>query len=80
MTRWSRTTSTSTRPDSGFPITAGDQLAYNEWVARQAHALGLAVLQKNDPDQAAQLQPYFDGVLAEQCNQYRECAAFGPYL
>lgn len=66
--------------NSGFPITAGDQLAYNEWVARQAHALGLAVLQKNDPDQAAQLEPHFDGVLAEQCNQYHECAAFRPYL
>lgn len=66
--------------DSGFPITAGEQLAYNEWVARQAHALGLAVLQKNDPDQAAGLEPYFDGVLAEQCNQYHECVAFRPYL
>lgn len=65
---------------SGFPITAADQLAYNEWVARQAHALGLAVLQKNDPDQAAALEPYFDGVLAEQCNQYSECASFRPYL
>jgi hypothetical protein len=66
--------------DSGFNITATDQLAYNEWVARQAHALGLAVLQKNDPDQAAALEPYFDGVLAEQCNQYAECSSFRPYL
>jgi hypothetical protein len=65
---------------SGFPIAAADQLAYNEWVAAQAHALGLAVLQKNDPDQAAQLEPHFDGVLAEQCNQYSECSSFGPYL
>lgn len=65
---------------SGFPITAADQLAYNEWVAGQAHALGLAVLQKNDPDQAARLEPYFDGVLAEQCTQYSECSSFGPYL
>jgi hypothetical protein len=65
---------------SGFPITARDQLAYNEWVAGQAHALGLAVLQKNDPDQASTLEPYFDGVLAEQCNQYSECSSFEPYL
>lgn len=65
---------------SGFPITAGEQLAFNEWVARQAHALGLAVLQKNDPDQATRLEPYFDGVLAEQCNQYSECASFRRYL
>jgi hypothetical protein len=65
---------------SGFPITASEQLSYNEWVARQAHSLGLAVLQKNDPDQARRLQTYFDGVLAEQCNQYHECSSFRPYL
>ena len=65
---------------SGFPITAREQLAYNEWIAGQAHALGLAVLQKNDPDQARVLERHFDGVLSEQCNQYRECSSFKPYL
>lgn len=65
---------------SGFNITAADQLAYNEWLAGQAHALGLAVLQKNDPDQSATLERYFDGALAEQCNQYSECSSFRPYL
>ncbi len=47
---------------SGFPITAAEQLTYNEWVAEEAHSLGLAVLQKNDGEQAAELEPYFDGV------------------
>ncbi len=65
---------------SGFPITAQQQLTYNEWVAAAVHSLGMAVLQKNDGEQAAQLQPYFDGALSEQCNQYRECADFEPYL
>ena len=66
--------------DTGFAITAREQLAYDEWVAREAHSLGLAVLQKNDPEQAPALEPYFDGVLDEQCNQYQECGAFEPYL
>jgi hypothetical protein len=66
--------------DTGFAITAAQQLRYDEWVAREAHALGLAVLQKNDPEQARPLEPYFDGVLDEQCNQYHECSAFKPYL
>jgi glycosyl hydrolase family 114 len=44
------------------------------------HALGLAVLQKNDPEQAAKLQPHFDGALDEQCNEYSECSSFNPYL
>jgi hypothetical protein len=65
---------------TGFPITAADQLRYDEWIANEAHALGLAVLQKNDPEQARTLQPYFDGVLDEQCNQYHECGSFRPYL
>jgi hypothetical protein len=65
---------------SGFPITAAQQLTYNEWVAEQAHALGMAILQKNDGEQAAQLEPFFDGVLTEQCNQYSECADYKPYL
>ncbi len=65
---------------SGFPLTAAEQLTYNEWVAHQAHSLGLAVLQKNDAPQTPQLQAYFDGALTEQCNQYRECASFQPYL
>ncbi len=65
---------------TGFPLTADAQLSYDRWVAGQAHSLGLAVLQKNDPDQARALEPYFDGVLSEQCNQYAECAAYRPYL
>jgi hypothetical protein len=66
--------------ESGFPVTAQQQLVYNEWIATEVHSLGMAVLQKNDGEQAAQLQPHFDGALTEQCNQYRECADFQPYL
>jgi len=65
---------------TGFPLTASEQLAYDEWLAHAAHALGLAVFQKNDPEQAGRLEPYFDGVLDEQCNQYSECGSFRPYI
>ena len=68
---------------TGFPITAADQLAYNEWLAKDVHAHGLAVFQKNDPDQTAPpagLEQYFDGAITEQCNQYKECASFQRYL
>jgi hypothetical protein len=66
--------------DTGFPITAADQLAYDTWIAQEVHSLGMAVFQKNDPDQAAQLEPYFDGVIDEQCNQYSECSSYHAYL
>ena len=65
---------------TGFNLTAGEQLTYDEWIAQEADALGLAVFQKNDPDQASQLEPYFDGELDEECNRYSECGAFAPYL
>jgi hypothetical protein len=65
---------------SGFPITRGQQLAFDDWVARTVHALGMAVFEKNTPELAAQLQPHFDGVLDEQCNEYSECGSFMPYL
>jgi hypothetical protein len=65
---------------TGFPLTAADQLAYNEWIAQEVHSLGMAVFQKNDPDQASSLEPYFDGVIDEQCNQYSECGSYQPYL
>jgi hypothetical protein len=65
---------------TGFPLSAAEQLTYNEWVADEVHSLGMAVLQKNDGEQTPQLLAYFDGALTEQCNQYSECADFQPYL
>jgi hypothetical protein len=65
---------------SGFPLTAQEQLTYNEWVATEVHSLDMAVLQKNDGEQTPELFSYFDGALSEQCNQYDECADFEPYL
>jgi hypothetical protein len=40
----------------------------------------MTVFEKNDPDQAAMLESYFDGVIDEQCNEYSECSAYKPYL
>jgi hypothetical protein len=54
---------------SGFPITAAQQLTYNEWIAGEVHFLGMSVLQKSDGEQTEQLEPHFDGALSEQCNQ-----------
>jgi hypothetical protein len=65
---------------TGFSISASQQAAYDEWVAQDVHSLGMAVFQKNDPEQAATLQPSFDGALDEQCNEYSECSSFAPYV
>ena len=66
--------------NSGFPLMADDQLAFDRWLADAGHAHGLAVGLKNTPSLAAQLEPKFDFAIVEQCVQYRECGAFKPFL
>jgi hypothetical protein len=65
--------------DSGFPLTAADQLAYNRFLAHAAHARGLSIGLKNDVDQAAELEPSFDWALDEECFQYGECERLSPF-
>ena len=66
--------------DSGFPLTAEDQLEYNRWLARSAHERGLSVGLKNDLDQVAELMDDFDWALNEQCFQYQECDLLQPFI
>jgi len=66
--------------NTGFPLTAADQISFNTFVAEQAHAVGLSVGLKNDIDQSATLQPYFDWALNEQCNQYSECSSLNNFI
>ena len=64
---------------TGFPLTAADQLAFNRWLAEEAHARGLAIGLKNDPEQAAELEPYFDWALTEECFQQGWCEELLPF-
>jgi hypothetical protein len=68
------------RNDTGFPLTAADQLRYNRLVARLAHDRGLAVGLKNDLDQIPELVGDFDFAVNEQCAQYGECGALKPFV
>ena len=66
--------------DTGFPLTEADQLSYNRWLADEAHARGLSIGLKNDPDQAADLLPYFDWALTEDCFAEGWCEAMLPFI
>ncbi len=59
--------------DTGFPLTAADQLRYDVFLANLAHQFGLSVALKNDEQQIPVLLPYFDFAVDEQCFQYAEC-------
>jgi hypothetical protein len=66
--------------DTGFPLSAAHQLAFNRWLAAQAHARGLSVGLKNDLEQVPDLLADFDWALNEECFTYDECQALLPFV
>ena len=66
--------------DSGFPLTAADQLRYNRAIARLAHDRGLSVGLKNDLDQIPQLVGDFQFAVDEQCAEFSECDELVPFV
>ena len=65
---------------TGFPLTAADQLDYNRFLAKEAHARGLAIGLWNDLGQTADLLGDFDWVFDQQCFEYNECNRAQPFV
>lgn len=65
--------------NTGFPLTAADQLSFDTALAGIAHTHGLSVGLKNDLDQLTALQGTFDFAINEQCAQYTECNAYNAW-
>lgn len=66
--------------NSGFPLSAADQLAFNRWLAARAHGRGLSIGLKNDLGQVTELVGDFDWALNEQCFQFDECDSLLPFV
>ena len=66
--------------DTGFGITADEQLAYNRLLADMAHERGLAIGLKNDLGQIPELVDTFDFAVVEQCAEFDECEELLPFL
>lgn len=66
--------------DTGFALTAADQLKYNRWLATEAHKRNLSIGLKQDPDQAAVLVNDFDWALDEECFENGECDKMTPFI
>ena len=64
--------------DTGFPLTATDQLRFNTWLANEAHARELSIGLKNDGPRGT-LAPYFDWVIVEECIEQRSCGEYAPF-
>ena len=66
--------------DSGFDLTAEDQLEFNRWLASEARERGLSPGLKNALDLAAELVDDFDWGLVEECVQFDECDLVAPFV
>lgn len=66
--------------ETGFDLTANDQLIFNRWLSDAAHQRGLAVGLKNDPDQIIDLEPWFDFLILESCFEQNWCEKAEPFL
>lgn len=66
--------------DTGFPLTAQQQITYNIFLANAAHNRGLGIGLKNDIAQVNNLVSYFDWQLNEQCFEYNECNLLMPFI
>ncbi len=66
--------------ETGFPITYGEQLAFNIYLTNSAHERGLSIGLKDDLDQIPDLLPYFDWALNEECFSYDECGLLEPFI
>ena len=65
---------------TGFDLEAADQLDFNRWLAREAHARQLSIGLKNDVDQVGALVADFDWALNEECVSYDECEILLPFI
>ena len=62
-------------------LTAEEQLTYNKWLASEAHSLGLGIALKSDTNQIAELQPYFDFSVDEECIEWSpDCELLEPFI
>lgn len=66
--------------DSGFDLTASDQLAFNKFIANEAHKRGLSIGLKNNLEQIPALVDFFDFSVNEQCHEYDECDTLKSFI
>jgi hypothetical protein len=64
---------------TGFKISYAQQLAYNTFVATEAHTLGLTADEKGDNDQVADMSKVFDFAVTEECWKQGWCNEFSVY-
>jgi len=66
--------------NTGFGLTADEQLSYNKFIANESRKRGLSVGLKNDVEQIKELEMYYDFSVNEECHEYSECKQMQPFI
>lgn len=66
--------------DTGFPLTANDQLDFLKFLATEAHSRGLSVGLKNTLGLIPQAVSSFDFAVNEECLSFKECGELAPFI
>lgn len=66
--------------DTGFPLTAEDQIKFNKWLASESHKRRLAVGLKNNSTQVTDLVEAFDFAITESCAVEGWCTDFQAFI
>lgn len=66
--------------ETGFPLTADDQLEFNSWLFAEVHDHGMAVGLKNDLDQVDELVDDVEFQVNEECLQYGDCDPLSAFV
>jgi hypothetical protein len=73
------TNMTAYTSDSGFALSAADQLAYTVWLAAEARRRGLSVGMSGDFGRSAELVAHHDFALGYGCLARGTCAQLAPF-
>lgn len=65
---------------TGFSLTKNDQIKYIKLLKLIASKYNLKIGLKNGGKMAVELAPALDWVLAEQCQRYKECNIYTPFI
>ena len=66
--------------NTGFDLTKSDQISYLMKLSQAARNFGLLIGLKNADDLVAELEPFFDFSIAEECYKYKECCDYYPFI
>jgi hypothetical protein len=69
---------------TGFPLTKANERTFDTTLAKYIHSLRMGWIAKNLVDTgdnfATIMEPYADGLLTEDCNQWRQCGQAAHYI